>query len=269
MSPAWRLLPTLALLATGCARILPSPEPAPPPPGIAWNSRMVERQDGVCGAEGGGCARVQIVWPTVAGEQTPQKAALDREIDALLLRPWADGPTAASPEALADGSIAEWRRFRTEHPDATGDWQVRRAIRVVFETPTLLTLALENVGQTGAEHSFAALRLRMLRPDTAAPVAIGDLLVDGGVAQLTVLAEQAFRAKRRVAPGASLAAAGFTFPDDRFALSDDVGVVRDGIAVHWDTAEIAPYAEGPTDLLLPWASVQTLLRDDSGLPPPL
>jgi hypothetical protein len=144
---------------------------------------------------------------------------------------------------------------------------VRRAIRIVFESPTLLTLALENVGQTGAEHSFAALRLRMLRPDTGARVAIGDLLVDGGVAQLTALAEQAFRLKRGVAPGTSLAAAGFTFSDDRFTLPDDVAVVRDGIAVHWDTSEIAPYAEGPTDLILPWVQVQPLLREDAGLPP--
>lgn len=262
-----RLLPILLLLVgPGCARMLPGPDPAPPP-GLAWTSRIVERQDGVCGQDGGGCARVQIVWPVVAGGDEARAAALDREILALLLRPWADGPSATSPEALADASIAEWRRFRSEYPDATGDWQVRRAIRVLFETPTLVTLGLVNVGTTGPEHSFETARYRMLRPDTAARVAIADLLVEGGAAQLTALAEQAFRAQRGVAPGTSLAAAGFTFPDGRFALPDDVGVLREGVAVHWDAAAIAPYATGPTDLLLPWSAVQPLLREDGGLPP--
>lgn len=271
MTTARRLLPIvllLPLLGAGCGRLLPSPEPEAPPPGIVFNSRIVERQDGVCGAEGGGCARVQIVWPVVADAELPQAAAIDREVLALLLRPWTDGPTAASPEALADGSVAEFRRFRAEYPDATGDWQVQRSIRVAFATPTLLTFELVNVGARGAEHRFEALRYRMLRPDTGAPVAIGALLVDGGEAQLTALAERAFRAKRGVGAG-SLAAAGFTFPDDRFVLPDDVGVLREGIAIHWDTSAVAPYALGPTDVLLPWASVQPLLREDAGLPPPL
>ncbi|MCW5892750.1 MAG: DUF3298 domain-containing protein [bacterium] len=267
MSPARRLLPILVvLLGAGCARLLPSPEPPAPPPGIPWTSRMVERQDGVCGRDGG-CARVQIVWPVVAGGDDTRSAAIDAEVLALLLKPWPDGPSAASPEALADASIAEWRRFREEYPDATGDWQVRRSIRVLFETPTVLTLGLENVGETGPEHTFEALRYRLLRPATGARLAIGDLLIDGGTGQLAALAEQAFRATRGVAPGTSLAAAGFTFPDDRFALPDDVGVLREGVAVHWDAAAIAPYASGATDLLLSWSAVQPLLREDSALPP--
>lgn len=269
MPSARRLLPILLLLpllGAGCARLLPTPDPGPPA-GVVFGSRVVERHDGVCGAQGGGCARVQIVWPVVADDEDEPPTALDHEIMALLLRPWADGPSAPSPEALADASIAEWRRFRAESPDATGDWQVRRTIRLVLETPTLLTLVLENVGTRGVEHRFEAVRYRMLRPDTGVRVAVPDLLVEGGEAQLTTLAEQYFRAKRGVAPGASLAAAGFTFPDDRFVLPDDVGALRDGLALRWDTAAIAPYAMGPTDVVLPWSSVEALLRDGNGLPP--
>ena len=53
--------------------------------------------------------------------------------------------------------------------------------------------------------------------------------------------------------------AGFWFPEEGFALPDNVGVVADSLLFHWDAYEIAPYSMGPIDVIVPAEEIATII----------
>ncbi|MBI3037952.1 DUF3298 domain-containing protein [bacterium] len=53
---------------------------------------------------------------------------------------------------------------------------------------------------------------------------------------------------------------GFTFPKNEFALNENFLVSKDGLLFFFNSYEIAPYALGPTQILLPWRYIKTLVK---------
>jgi hypothetical protein len=46
---------------------------------------------------------------------------------------------------------------------------------------------------------------------------------------------------------------------DSEAVRDNIGVVADGLLIHWDPYAIAPYSMGPIDVLIPAAQLDGLV----------
>ncbi len=75
------------------------------------------------------------------------------------------------------------------------------------------------------------------------------------------LVERAFRRERGLPMTGSLTEAGYTFKDDRFDLGlAFLAVCGSSFFVHWNAYAIAPYAAGPTHLVIPLDSVPMLRR---------
>ena len=63
----------------------------------------------------------------------------------------------------------------------------------------------------------------------------------------------------------SLASAGFTFPDGRFHVNENVAITPGGVRWHFDPYEIAPYVSGPTDFVVPFDLVRPFAKKDGPL----
>ena len=48
-------------------------------------------------------------------------------------------------------------------------------------------------------------------------------------------------------------------------LSDNFGVMREGLVFHYNPYDVAPFALGPTTITLPWAAVGRHVRADGPL----
>ena len=78
--------------------------------------------------------------------------------------------------------------------------------------------------------------------------------------------ERAFRLARELKETDDLAVAGFfESAAGRFALNENFAPTVDGLAFHYDAYEIAAYAAGPTDLLIPWEEIADLILADGPL----
>ncbi len=64
---------------------------------------------------------------------------------------------------------------------------------------------------------------------------------------------------RAVAEGAALKDSGFTFENDLFTLPENFALRDEGLAFYYNPYDVAPYAMGPTEIVLSWEEIKDLL----------
>lgn len=210
------------------------------------------------------CVSFRVEWPEVVEAPTPEaKMRINAAVGAVL-RP-KDGPMEFGDEARQ--MIEDYQRFRREASDEAVTYFVRRAAWVLRSTGTLLSIEVNQESFTGGAHPNASRSYLNLRPETGEEIRLDTVLAPGARGRLEAAAERRFRSARSVAPDQSLADAGFTFPDNRFVLSQRWGATPTGMVFHYDAYEIGPYVLGPTTLDLPWSEAATFLTPEAGLAP--
>ena len=76
--------------------------------------------------------------------------------------------------------------------------------------------------------------------------------------QLTKIAEAQFRDYYEIPVGEAFSDYGFTFENDEFSLPEAIGFSNNGMILYYNSYEIAPYANGPTDLTIPFSKLEGL-----------
>lgn len=120
----------------------------------------------------------------------------------------------------------------------------------------------------GAAHGLPARSCRVFDLATAAPVTAEQMLRQDAKSteKLFALIEKKIRAARGIAADADLAEEGF-FPEN-FGTTGNIYLTDAGIGFHYNVYEIACYANGPDDILIPWAELPAdLLAENSPLAP--
>ncbi len=79
--------------------------------------------------------------------------------------------------------------------------------------------------------------------------------------KLAGLGNKIFRQTRQVPDTASLSDHYFEFPEDKFELNKNYGFKKEGIVFYYNNYEIAPYAAGPTEIVIPYNEIQELIKD--------
>jgi hypothetical protein len=204
--------------------------------------------------------RIEFDYPVFTHVPGADTLALNREIrrriNGGLLE--ASSRLDADPDSVAAARVAEF-----EQPDGD-DWggYEESSIEVLSFRTALLSLSFGGSGYSGGAHPNAALGYVNLDPRTAAEVPIDSIFARGTSDALVAAAERAFRRAREIAPDSSLTAAGFTFEGGRFYLTMNAGLTHEGLAFHYNSYEIAPYSDGPTDAVIPWSELEPLVRPE-------
>jgi hypothetical protein len=247
--------------------------------------RVLRVDSALSGCDGTGpCARVSMTMPTFPEAETGLQDALHRQV-VDLMDLWSEepgsvpDPGAPLPETLLDAATVEvlaarvahtflegYREFVTDFPDASGEWFLERTTEVEAASPDLMALGMEERTYTGGAHPNSRKRYRTLDPETGAVLSLPDLLRPGFEESLRSAGERAFRRARGLDPDADLAGAGFfEASSGRFELNDNFAPVGDGLAFRFDPYEIAAYAAGPTDLIIPWSEIHELIPTEGPL----
>lgn len=255
MKAAGRHLLVLAI-ATALAGCTPQRQPVIPR--AAFVMREAERH----AIEGRDTTRARVAYPEFVGARTPEALdSLQATVRALLVAP--AGPRKAPArgiEALMDGFIADWNADRKASGRTDVYWTLDRRVEVLGETLGVVTLARTEFTSTGGAHPMTSKRFVMVGADDGRTLPFAAVFVDSLRDSLSAAVEPAFRAARGLPRDSSLVAAGFTFPDGRFHVNDDVAITREGVTWHFDPYEIAPYVYGATDFVVPFDVVRKFAR---------
>lgn len=214
---------------------------------------------GGCTSDTMQCAYYEVNYPEFRGLDTSVAESLGKRLDAIVSmgNPEAEGQ---SMREIGEGFIQDYVNFRNEIPDATGGWYYQADIRAEILIDTLISLTSVEEYFTGGAHGGHGTYFINIDPRTGADFTLSNLLKPGYEESLRKLGEKSFRKVRELPDTASLIENYFEFPDDNFALNQNYGFTKSGIVFYFNNYEIAPYAAGPTEVVIPYEAIREWLR---------
>jgi hypothetical protein len=223
--------------------------------------------DCVAGAEG--CTYIRFDFPVVT-EAPPgtNVDAITGVIESFLLRPLREDAEPQGPARLMESFLEDFRAFREKEPRSAQYWFLERKAFVLNNRPNVLSLSLKENASLGGAQGITTFQFVNLDPRTGEPILLEDLLREGALGELMVLAEARFREVRRIEPDASLAAAGFDFPSGAFELTPNFAIGVEGLTFYYNPYDIGAYALGPSEIVLGYDEIEDLLDPEFLSDPP-
>lgn len=222
---------------------------------IVFTSREISAESTECADDSARCARVTVQNIATSGGGTE---AVRDNIDLFLIHhlisrlrsfvPEEVGNRFTDAEKLIAAFLGEHRAFVAEFPDATALWTIEMTTEALYNTTEVSTISVSETAFTGGAHPNSLRRLVSFDIATGQLLGVDDLTTD--VPELTARAVKALRSARGLEPDADLGAAGFWLEGEDLPIPDNIGVVADGILIHWDPYVIAPYSMGPIEIVI-------------------
>ena len=134
--------------------------------------------------------------------------------------------------------------------------------KVIRQDSSLITLDVAQQSYLGGAHGSANVAYINWNTKANKKMQLSDILVDGYKQSLNKIAEKIFRKQEQLADTASLAH-GYFFKDDQFSVNDNFLISPTGLRFYYNEYEIKPYVAGPTELLIPYSQIKSLLRPNT------
>jgi hypothetical protein len=235
---------------------------------ISYETIHFSRQDGDCigdpkvTKETQRCVRITIQYPEI--EATPMldmRKRLNSKIQEIILASSSDEKTPDSIDQMAYSFIQNYKKETIDHP---ANWHLKKVVEVLINTPQIISFSIDESGYTGGAHGFYTQNFLNLDLDIMQEIKLSDVLMPSYEAELNVTGEKIFRQTRQLALDANLEKAGYWF-ENGFVLNDNFAVTTKGLLFYFNAYDIAPYAMGATEVLIPYSEIQNLIDPNGTL----
>ncbi|HEX8562324.1 MAG TPA: DUF3298 domain-containing protein [Flavobacterium sp.] len=167
-------------------------------------------------------------------------------------------PSAAKTyDELLRSFIAAYEKMQREAPDELIGWEGDIEGRILYQSDAVLNIEIKHYTFTGGAHGYSGLRSLLFDPETGKSIPVSALFND--VAGFTRFAERQFREENKIPEGVPINSAGLMFEKEKFHLPQNIFFTHDGILLYYNAYEIASFAEGAKELLLPYEKVDKYL----------
>lgn len=207
------------------------------------------------------CVQFSATWPEFeTGMTLALLQRLNEAVRELATSPSFDERRAGSVDGTARKLIAAWKARIQEKSGPVERWSNQRKVEILYRDPAVLSFRYEEKLSAGGAHDLSTVLYASYSLDRIDRLSMADLFIEGAARQLNELGEKRFREQRGIAPGRSLADAGFDFPGGVFRLSSNFAVTAEGMVFRYNPYDVGPYTLGETEVLLRTAEIRELLR---------
>ena len=254
-----KILPIVLLFVFACRNDQPTGETPPPVPVV---SSSLVKQSGDCTdpAPASKCAEVRFSFPVVTDAQHPLKKPVEQWAYSFLAGLL--DPTAPAEEILDDQSLqnlindffAMHEELVADFPEAPAWYTVESKDSVLLNDGRLLSLRMSGYSYTGGAHPNFILAAVSFDAQTGRRIDLSDLVTD--LDALAKVAEQFYRREK-----AEIFEEGFDFdPEWPFVLPAAAAITAEGIYMGYMPYEVAPYAVGSAEFVIPFSEINDLLK---------
>lgn len=201
--------------------------------------------------------RYPALFSTVKGDSAVP-GTINKAIQERLLAIVGETP-APSIEKMVDQFAADYAKSVLETPEMPGAWSIKFDTEIRHADEDLLSLWTLDSVFTGGAHPNSNIIYMVFSMKTGKPVELSSLIAKDKSDELTAIAEKHFRRVRELKPDETYEQAGFQFEKNTFALNTNFLVSKDGLAFCFNQYEIAPYAMGITEMVIPWSDLKTVI----------
>ncbi|MCE7054355.1 DUF3298 and DUF4163 domain-containing protein [Algoriphagus sp. AGSA1] len=203
------------------------------------------------------CAKVEINWPVA--ENSDAAAPLNEAIMEQLLVYFHQDKDFVNLDSAAKDYLDSFVEFKTEFPDAPGEWMVELDAKLTYESDSTLSFIFTEFNYSGGAHPNSSVYYLNFDKLTGKSLPVDRVVLDQK--KMLDLAEKAFREYHEVEEGLELNEDGrFFLPDTGFFLPNAIGYEGDTLHLTYIPYEIGPYAMGYTELEFPIREVKGLVR---------
>lgn len=150
----------------------------------------------------------------------------------------------------------EYKTFKKDFPDSSQKWEVKVDGDVAYESPEVLCVRLKSYVDTGGAHGNGGITYLNFNPETGALLEQNDII--SNPTEFTTIAKKAFKNQTKPKDDDETIE-DFFFGED-FQLPSNIGFTDDGLMLVYNNYEIASYAQGITEILLPYNDIRDLLK---------
>ncbi|MEN9847168.1 MAG: hypothetical protein RIS36_2315 [Pseudomonadota bacterium] len=200
------------------------------------------------------CANITIASlpPLPESFSLEARSAIMQRVARALYAPLDTIETEATQEQFIESVKAHYDEYlQVKDPETVVDWQVSRSAFIIFANDAFVSVVVKNEGYLGGAHGFRDEQIFVFDGQSGKVLTWDDILVTESRDIFVRAAEAEFRRARDIKPSESLEEAGFTFPNDTFALPLNFAITDRGVSLHYNPYEVGPYVMGPTDCVVP------------------
>ena len=161
-------------------------------------------------------------------------------------------------DALLSNFIGQYEKMQTENPQDVFGWEADVKGKIAYRSKQVINFEISHYSFTGGAHGYSGLRSILLNPETGKAIANKNLFFDED--KFKIFAEKQFRTKFKIPEDSLINATGLMFEDEKFQLPQNYFYTKKGLILHYNTYEIASYAEGPQVLLLSYEVLKPYLK---------
>lgn len=202
-------------------------------------------------------AYVKADYPKFADEQ---KFLTNTVSDIITSKPWT-GETAKNIEVATASFFKEYNQFKKDVPESPAGYEWSTNVQVSFEDVDLLVLTTESYIYTGGAHGLESIVYYNLDLKNNKLIDLKELFMANYKTKLTDVAEAIFRKDEGISQTAPLDS--YFFENKVFVLNKNFAITTKGLLFTYNPYEIKSYAEGKTNLLVPYSKIKEIIKPDS------
>lgn len=202
-------------------------------------------------------AYVKASYPQFADKQV----FLNKEINTIITaKPWTGEP-AENIEAATASFFKDYYNFKKDAPDSPAGYEWINNVEVSFQDTNLVVLTTTAYVYTGGAHGLESITYKNLDVKNKKEIALKDLFLPNFNSKLTKIAESIFRKDEGLTQTEPLE--NYFFENKAFTLNNNFAITKKGLLFTYNPYEIKSYAEGTTNLLIPYLKIKNLIKPKS------
>lgn len=205
------------------------------------------------------CAHISISIP-VAANKPVVADSINAKIFATMkeiIYVGEDPYPSSDYEALTRDFIASYEKMQKEAPEEKIGWEGNVTGKIIYETDSILNIEIQHYTYTGGAHGYSGKRSLIFDPSTGKAIHDDFLFKDKNA--FKKFAEKKFRQAYKLEENQRINESGLMFEDDLFHLPQTFFFTEKGFLLYYNVYEIASYADGPKQLLIPYSEMQPYL----------
>ncbi|QQO08928.1 RsiV family protein [Breznakiella homolactica] len=144
-------------------------------------------------------------------------------------------------------------------PPSNLTWEYTESTQLQSMAPGILVTSREYWYYTGGAHGMGEKTYFVFDIETSQRLSVGDVFTEQAMPELAEYIQDALRVWSEIPPGAPLTEGGFF--EDTVEVPEDFFLSPQGAGFQWDQYEIAPYAWGQIEVVLPEEKISGLLTE--------
>ena len=159
-----------------------------------------------------------------------------------------------------DSFVDGYKDIQKKHPEEMTVWEAKINAEVSYEDQQMITIKLDTYLFTGGAHGYGATRFLNFNKNKGTEIEGWELFIDKE--DFKRFAENKFRKQEKIPQDMSINSTGYMFEKDSFYLPENIGFTQEGVKLLYNQYEVASYADGPIELILPYKEVNKYLSGE-------